>query len=217
MHLQKGTVTVLHYDIREFNEAAFDEHLKTLPANFIQEINRMRVFKDKLRNLIGKLLLRKAISESGFTAELLLTLERNKNEKPFIKDWMPFNISHSEDMVVLVYGGDSELGIDIEKLDGEIDTDSTTNFFSNQEQEVILKNPGKETLIDTWVRKEAVLKAIGIGIANEPQQLDCSGDKVSYKQQHWHLKKLNIDSDYVCYLAGLNNNLELRVHQVPVL
>ncbi len=79
--------------------------------------------------------------------EILFT----KNGKPYTKD-MFFNISHSEDLVVLALA-DCEIGIDIEKI-RDVDFKIAEKYFDK----VVSNN---EEFFDIWTKKESVIKYLG--------------------------------------------------------
>jgi phosphopantetheine--protein transferase-like protein len=91
--------------------------------------------------------------------------------KPYMADSnITFNLSRTKNLFAFAIGKDNHfLGIDIEQLKPEIDYKSIAiNYFSVDEQKVIfsLKNASDQnrTFFEIWTRKEALLKAIGIGI-----------------------------------------------------
>jgi len=118
-----------------------------------------------LRIQLSKILGKKAKS---------ISLGESEHGKPFIPGVdLPFSISRTRNLFAFVVGhGNQFLGVDIEQIKPEIDyTAISRNYFSDKEQELILslKNPEdqKHTFFEIWTRKEALLKAIGIGINAE--------------------------------------------------
>jgi 4'-phosphopantetheinyl transferase len=98
----------------------------------------------------------------------------DKNKKPGLAgDPLFFIISHVRGSFAIVISKYYYAGIDMEKVDKEIDFLSVVSkFFSEQEQKYILgsNNNALETFFLLWTRKEALLKAIGTGIViNLPQ------------------------------------------------
>lgn len=91
--------------------------------------------------------------------------------KPFIRGIdLPFSISRTRNQFAFAFGNSRQyLGIDIEQINPEIDfTSISSNYFTVKEQRLILSgaepNEQKRTFYELWTRKEALLKAIGIGI-----------------------------------------------------
>jgi phosphopantetheinyl transferase len=94
--------------------------------------------------------------------------------KPFIPDIdLPFSLSSSRNLFAFVVGRKNQfLGIDIEQIKPEIDfINISRNYFSVEEQQLVLSFNNiadqKRTFFEIWTRKEALLKAIGVGINTE--------------------------------------------------
>jgi 4'-phosphopantetheinyl transferase len=112
--------------------------------------------------------------------------------KPYlVKGEVTFNLSHSEDIAAIAVARTCELGIDVEEV-RRIDDHSSIakNFFEREEIDALDNLPPSlldETFLKIWVRKEAVLKAAGIGIADGlpiavPTQNAARGIKVTLKK-----------------------------------
>jgi 4'-phosphopantetheinyl transferase len=79
------------------------------------------------------------------------------------------HVSHSENRALLAVGSEHRLGVDIEKIRGDLDTTSlAARFFSPHERARLrtlpahLRVPG---FFACWTRKEAFLKATGDGLS----------------------------------------------------
>lgn len=98
--------------------------------------------------------------------------------KPFMPGIdLPFSLSRTKNLFAFVVGQSNQfLGVDIELIKPDIDfANISRNYFNTKEQQLILsfKNPAdqKRTFFEIWTRKEALLKAIGIGINTELQKV----------------------------------------------
>jgi 4'-phosphopantetheinyl transferase len=80
-----------------------------------------------------------------------------------------FNVSHSADLVLIGLVRGREIGVDLEFHRGMNDRDQVaTRFFSANEVREYLQladEERKQAFYDCWTRKEAVIKAIGRGLA----------------------------------------------------
>jgi 4'-phosphopantetheinyl transferase len=100
-------------------------------------------------------------------------IAESENGKPFIPDSdLTFSLSRTKNMFAFVIARDQFLGVDIEQIKPEIDFKNISlNYFSVEEHQSILsfKNVAdqKRTFFEIWTRKEALLKALGIGINND--------------------------------------------------
>ena len=92
--------------------------------------------------------------------------------KPYLAEdtaGLQFNLSHSHRLGLLAVTLGRELGVDVEYLDREISVaDIARRFFSERESENLLSLPSSSQplgFFHCWTRKEAFLKAKGMGIA----------------------------------------------------
>lgn len=104
------------------------------------------------------------------------SIKINESEfgKPYICGTdLPFSLSRTKNLFAFVVGHSKQfLGIDIEQIKPEIDFLTIShNYFNVREQKLILSfndiADQKRTFFEIWTRKEALLKAIGIGINTE--------------------------------------------------
>jgi 4'-phosphopantetheinyl transferase len=82
---------------------------------------------------------------------------------------LQFNVSHSANMALIAVGSEHRLGVDIEQIRVDVDTESLAErFFSLRERAGLqalpdhLRVPG---FFACWTRKEAFLKATGDGLS----------------------------------------------------
>jgi len=80
-----------------------------------------------------------------------------------------FNLSHDEDLALLVMSREAEIGCDIERIDpARARRDIAQRFFSPQEFATLAALPEAqwaEAFFNCWTRKEAYIKALGIGLS----------------------------------------------------
>jgi 4'-phosphopantetheinyl transferase len=143
--------------------AAFD----AVSAERKDKVLRYRFLKDRVLSLGAELLLRKALRECGIEIPEV-HYGYKTNGKPFLKgvEGVDFNISHSEDFVMLTVSG-NETGCDIEKIT-EIDLEIAKKFFFREEYENIAALPASGErnglFFRYWTLKESFMKATGLGM-----------------------------------------------------
>jgi len=119
-------------------------------------------------------LLRIELSKHLNTKARSIEIRESGNGKPFIpgKD-LPFSLSRTKNLFAFVVGHSNQfLGVDIEQIKPEIDfINISRNYYGANEQKLILSFNNiadqKRTFFEIWTRKEALLKALGIGIITE--------------------------------------------------
>ena len=94
--------------------------------------------------------------------------ERGKPFAPSLPD-IDFNLSHAKDHVLIAFARGQPLGIDIERIDRRIEIeDLARRYFSAAEADSLERMPAASrhaVFLRLWTCKEAVLKALGEGIA----------------------------------------------------
>jgi 4'-phosphopantetheinyl transferase len=202
-------IRVKYGNIHGIKDDEIHKHSRTLPSSMEKEINRYHNILDRKARLLGRLMLKDSISQAGMP-QLINDVARNVNNKPFIAGWDAFNISHSGEMVVLAHGN-TEIGIDIEKTEN-LDHESLLYNFHPNEQDVVRRSADAQNeFYHIWVKKEAALKAIGVGIISEMALADCSGLLLSYKGLDWCFHLLDLMPGYICYLCTPVSQNEISI------
>ncbi len=114
----------------------------------------------KIRSIASELLLAYSLK-----MPLPLSYKTDKNGKPFIPSAPFFNISHSGSFVVCAVS-DSEVGVDIEET-RKMKPTLIKSILSEKELLSSQKFSGaalQKLLCEKWVRKEAYLKMLGVGL-----------------------------------------------------
>jgi 4'-phosphopantetheinyl transferase len=99
-----------------------------------------------------------------------LVFNRNAQGKPFLQDSrLEFNVSHSRDRLLIAVTGGRAVGVDIEFRRTGLNMQSIAKrWFAPAEQEFFQTLEHPETgFFDIWAKKEAYVKALGIGIYKE--------------------------------------------------
>ncbi|NNE99542.1 MAG: 4'-phosphopantetheinyl transferase superfamily protein [Pyrinomonadaceae bacterium] len=82
---------------------------------------------------------------------------------------MKFNVSHTDKISLLAFTKETEIGVDLERLDRKIEVEEIAKrFFAPAEIRRLLALPSERRPIgffNCWTRKEAIIKALGTGLA----------------------------------------------------
>ena len=83
--------------------------------------------------------------------------------------WLRFSIAHSTDQLLCAIAKNREVGVDLERIDTAIPIDELArSFFTPREQTLLQSLPllqRQRTFFAYWTRKEAVVKAHGMGLS----------------------------------------------------
>jgi len=136
-----------------------------------------------------------------------------------------FNVSHSHGLALYAVTYDLEIGVDVERIRLDLDSEKIPErFFSPREAAALRELPAEvrqEAFYTCWTRKEAHLKAIGKGITLRLDQFEVSltpGEPAALLSihgdpkgaSHWSLKALDLGPGYAGAIAvkGHGWNLE---------
>ncbi len=171
-------------------EAARVRHFgETLTDSEQQRAQRFARQRDRARYVVGRYAMRKVLSRILNIAPKKVALGLGAHDKPGLIDHakLGFNLSHSGGLAVLAVvdgslsGGSSapqpcEVGVDIESTQRLTDPETLfRHCLCKRELQGLLalnKDEQREVFFEIWVRKEACLKALGIGFEIEPHSFD---------------------------------------------
>jgi 4'-phosphopantetheinyl transferase len=211
--IQPGACSV-HFaelaELRQRREALhhlLDEKERERAARFKFEVDRERY-------ILGHGWMRELLGHYTGVPPKDVAAERGRFGKPYLPDErLTFNLSDTKDAVVLAVALDLDLGVDVETVDRRVDhTAVGAHYFTPEEQEHIARSDdAKRTFLELWTRKEAVLKASGVGIMDDLRSLrvDQAVNKltiahpefVALAAAEYHVRTWRIDPAHLISLA----------------
>jgi 4'-phosphopantetheinyl transferase len=137
-----------------------------------QERARRFVFeRDRSRYLAAHAALRQTLADRTGHAAAQLVFAPGPHGKPALagRAAQRFNLSHSQDVGLIALGDGGEIGVDVERLRPFDDAMAlAASHFTPMEQAALAAaTPGPDrdaAFLRCWTRKEACLKALGIGL-----------------------------------------------------
>jgi 4'-phosphopantetheinyl transferase len=128
-----------------------------------------------------------------------ICIEVNKYGKPYVVGLydVDFNISHSGEYVILGISYGKKIGIDIERIDNNIDLSIGTAVFNHNE---LLQLNSVYDFYLLWVKKEAYLKCFGEGFATD-----------TYQKTILSIESIQYTQDCDIYVDRFNQNYMLAV------
>lgn len=190
------------YFTTPFKEAEWQTQLQLLPEQLQANILLMQQWQARHASLLGKLLLREALQNEGYCADILNTIKYTKYKKPYIETGIDFNISHSGELVVCAISNEGKIGIDIEKI-VPIEVKSFSKIFSAQQWQEISENGGcLERFYYYWTLKESIVKADGRGLSILLRNMQLQENIVLFEDKRWITTELALDVSYKCFLAA---------------
>ena len=138
--------------------------------------------------------------------------------KPFLVDdpQLHFNVSHSDDIAVIAVTRVGEVGIDVERQRAMPDREDVERLvFNEAERTALLACPAEErdsVFYRIWTRKEALLKAMGVGL---PALADPDAASLTHAGTAWLVTSLPHLDGYAAALARPRNAHGLRLWSWP--
>ena len=135
-----------------------------------------------------------------------------------------FNLSHSENVVLLAVAFGREIGVDVEYMRPDFELESIAQrFFSAAEREsfdTIVVAQKCLAFFNCWTRKEAFIKAKGDGLSLPLDQFDVSLTPAAPaeilatrpdagEKTHWSLRPLVAGPDYAAALVVEGSNVRI--------
>lgn len=151
-----------------------EQYHALLDASERERLARFKFDTDRQRFLLGHGLLREVLGQALNSDPHTIAFERGRYGKPFLPDTaLHFNLSDTKDAVAVAVTAEEELGIDLETMTRRVDHRSVSqHYFTVDEQAGIDAAPDeKRRFLELWTRKEAVLKASGVGIMDDLRSL----------------------------------------------
>jgi 4'-phosphopantetheinyl transferase len=187
-----------------------------LSSDEISRANRFRFAKDRNRFVAARGLLRKLLSAYLRKSPVALEFSYGQFGKPALSgenatSGISFNLSHSSELAVYAFARDRNLGVDVEHIRPDFAGENIAGrYFSEREAHDLQGLPPDARVkgfFHCWTRKEAYLKATGMGL-QIPLDSFSVGTSPSEPAQFlagvepcWHLAAYDPAEGYVAALA----------------
>jgi len=143
----------------------------------LDRANRFRFAKDRQAHVAAHGALRQILATYLNCSPSDIGFGETANGKPAV-DGIQFNLSHSADLALVAVTRERALGVDVEHVDPHrADRNVAKRFFSPYEIRVLESLPEEqqtEAFLNCWTRKEAYLKALGLGMSVPLDSFDVS-------------------------------------------
>jgi 4'-phosphopantetheinyl transferase len=137
---------------------------------------RFHFERDRHRYLVTRALVRSVLSKLTRTSPEALQFSAGSQGKPYLADSLglgrslSFNLSHTQDLVLLAVSRDGHLGVDVETSASPAPLEIIGQHFSPAEQRALASLPSNaeqgQHFWACWTLKESYLKATGTGLTH---------------------------------------------------
>ena len=187
----------------------------------LERAARFRFEQDRHRYIYGRGLLRElAAAYLGTKPNALHFLHASGGKPSLAPDaagrQLGFNLSHSGARLLLGFGWNRQIGVDVELVRHDVETRQIgERYFSQEEQKALFSlTPAAQipAFFRCWTRKEAYVKAVGEGLSLPLSQFDVSllpGEPATLlatrpdagEASRWTLRNLDLGPEYAAAVA----------------
>jgi len=198
--------------IRRFGESlSADETIRAERFHFENDRRRFIVARGCLREILARYLR---------IAPVAIQFDYNDHGKPELGgatrglSQLKFNLAHSGELAIYAITLIGDIGVDIERVRADIDLEELAHsFFSASEiasLDLLAGGERRQAFFHCWARKEAFIKAKGIGLSIALNEFDVSlaADAELLKTRwdesearRWSLQKIDVGRDYAAALS----------------
>ena len=190
-NIKKGEIIILVFEIDSTQEK-WSDYDTILSKNEKNKAHEFQHPDDRLSFTKCRSILRSTLSKWLNCNPNEINIIHRENGKPYLEHSkvIEFNITHTKGLAAIAFSIDSEVGIDVENLNREINLDQVAKkVFTTSEQSLINannQNDKKKTFFRLWTSKESYLKATGQGLRIDPRKI--SVDPPIGNKKHGTLK-----------------------------
>ena len=199
----------------------------TLSADESQRAARFRFDKDRHRFTVSHFALRDILSRYLHIEPEKIKYTVGEYGKPAIESDLnlDFNLSHSGNHALIAVARDRKVGVDVEHFRDELEIEKIARrFFSEKENAELMRlsaDQQRTGFFNCWTRKEAYIKAHGLGLSlpldsfdvslapDEPAVLRTTRPNTQ-EASRWTLLSLDVGSQYAGAVAVDGKDLNFR-------
>jgi 4'-phosphopantetheinyl transferase len=198
-----------------------------LSADESQRAARFHFPGDRQRFIAAHGCLRDILARYLNCAPGQLNFSTNRYGKPALEEHnLEFNLSHSGDFALVAITQRCKVGVDVERVRPDLEFERiASRYFSQDEISELMNVPSDQRTVaffNCWTRKEAYIKAQGLGLSLPLESFDVSltPDEPAIlratrpdpgEAARWTLLSMQVDPGYAAAVAVEGNNLEFRL------
>jgi 4'-phosphopantetheinyl transferase len=188
----------------------------SLAASELERADRFHVIDDRRRYTVTRALLRTILGEYLDLAPRSLCFMYNSFGKPSLgftlnNRGITFNVAHSGDYSLLLFGMTTDVGVDIEHLQIERNIVELAEAVlpPSQYREVLAQPEAgrKRAFLQAWTRREAIGKALGVGLSIPRAEFD----RAIADGSGWSIGSVDLPGDYVAAFAARAPGAHVRL------
>lgn len=210
----------------DVSHSAITKHSRILAPDELERTERFRF--DHARNsfLVTRSALRHLLGNYLQAEPVAIKLIYGKNGKPVLPPETPiqFNVAHSDGIAVLAFALNCEIGVDVERVRSFSGMAGVAARFFHPDEAArvnsVALDERERTFFETWVRKEAYLKATAEGLGAELQDFqiksvaafaDLRLERLGQHDRAWTFHDLQLAPQYAGALAYRDHARDVQI------
>lgn len=193
--------------------ATWEACFKKLTAEEKTRALRMRAGVTRDEFITGRALLRCLLGREPGQEARELVLREGARGKPMV-DGTSFNVAHAGGLVAVAICPEGEVGVDLERVDAGVNAEeiAEAHFAAGERTALATSNNRVWDFVRIWTRKEAVVKALGVGLGVALDGFDvAAGDRVVLGSEVIFLQDLTIASGWLGCVATVGHARQVKV------
>ncbi len=190
-----------------------------------QEVGRFRLPTSRNQHVVGRGMAR-TILASGVCDPCDIQFEFNGHGKPSVSApksvCRPFNIAHTEGMVLMATCQSGLVGVDVESLVRKPNLEIASRYFATEEVEFVMSKATADerflAFLRVWTLKEAYIKAVGGGLSIPLgdfvfSEVDSESPRISFRkpmdgdEREWFFQRFELPGGFVGATAYAGDEL----------
>ena len=226
--LASNQVDVWRVSISDFAPDSVRWMESILSSDEIKRADRFHFKADRHRFVVSHASLRDILSRYLYRSPQDIEFAISEHGKPVIspQSHLDFNLSHSGDFALIAIANGLKVGVDVEKHRLDMEHEKIAQrFFSDEEKSELRELPDDQKMagfFNCWTRKEAYIKAHGLGLLlpldgfdvslrpNEPAILRATRPDTQ-EASRWTLLSLHVNPDHTGAVSVEGKDLEFRL------
>lgn len=226
--LDQNQVDVWRVSILDFPPDSVRWMESMLSAEENRRAARFHFEIDRHRFILSHGALRDILARYLYISPEDVQFEIGEHGKPIIssKPGLDFNLSHSGDFALIAIGNGHKIGVDVEKHRHDMEYEKIAQRFFSEREKIELKKLSTDQKVigffNCWTRKEAYIKAQGLGLLlplddfdvsltpNQPAILHATRPDPQ-EASNWILFSVQVHPDHTGAVAVNGKNMRLRL------
>jgi 4'-phosphopantetheinyl transferase len=189
------------------------KHQQQLPEHLKNRLNNITHDGSRTNSLSGLIITNKLLTDLQ-TGLSLNQLSYHHHGKPLLPNGYSISIAHSDNIVLCACSATGNVGVDVEAVENSNSLDYEDYLTPAEITTLSVAYDPNKVFKQMWVRKEAVLKADGIGLLHPLSELDVTLNTAKLLNTTYYLHNVAIEKGYVAALATTQPHCIVTVKEV---